>query len=581
MNHDPNELLKIIDGLKLTIREIKEENREIKEEYKEIKEENRKIKQENDLMNETINEMCFVDELYNHGIPKLIFTKIVTKDTEYKSNYRKINEVHENNIIRIINGIDTFIKDGNIQSAFLIECKRLENNIQFAIEELIQDLVKLYFSDLIAKSKLELNMLTGASIGASSEDKVYDEDEDETNKKRRSYKPDCWIVINNDYRPVLVVEVKSPVPWYRSTQARNNPPINDSKAIGQLYEYMLKQKNFYNQRFVFGILTSLDEWKIYWLPDTDEYSKSSILIENNIEIDDEIDNGDRILCSSIIYKHNEKSLAKIILSIIIKSYFSPRYPVDLLSTKRNYIFLSRNNWKWTKYKTDQIDKFFDNISFDMPHQRTNNFTVLRYFRGGKYSRVRLAMSDNGNLVVLKEFTESHSNMSTLELVEQEVKCWNKINNVKVYKTVVNNKDTLVMPLIFHIHDDRKNKILHLPLDLKIWCVEDKAIPGELPTYLENINDDIKNFSINLQNIDEEAIAKCANNGYYHDDLEFRHIGLRPIINNNRIEALDPVLIDFEYIKDTNNKDIAYNQMMDIINTQFIKYEEDGYVVLNE
>ena len=76
---------------------------------------------------------------------------------------------------------------------------------------------------------------------------------------------------------------------------------------------VLKQKNFYNQRFVFGILTTLDEWKICWLNDTDKCARSDEIIQDTF-ISRFQPNLEREIYSSKVYKHTDPDLTRVLLS---------------------------------------------------------------------------------------------------------------------------------------------------------------------------------------------------------------------------------------------------------------------------
>ena len=218
------------------------------------------------------------------------------------------------------------------------------------------------------------------------------------------------------------------------------------------------------------------------------------------------------------------------------------------------------------------------INFRIPNRETTDFTVIRYFKGGKYSRIRLAISDEGNLVVLKEFLDDN------DICYQEEKCWREINEVDdIYVNIIADRNTLVMPLVFHIHDDKLRKQIHIPIDLRKWSVEDKAIPGIIPEYMEQINIELQKFYYNIEEISMIAIDKCARSGYIHKDLELRHIGLLPIFNKNNdniIDYMEPVFIDFGIMEKCDDYNKAKSEMLNDFNNLIQKYTLKGYTFIN-
>lgn len=50
----------------------------------------------------------------------------------------------------------------------------------------------------------------------------------------------------------------------------------DTKQVGsELYDYMLRLKSFYGLHYAFGIVSSYEEWQIFWLSDSTTYAANS------------------------------------------------------------------------------------------------------------------------------------------------------------------------------------------------------------------------------------------------------------------------------------------------------------------
>lgn len=595
------EELKIINKKLEKKAEKLEELEQKVEKLEELEEKNEELEEKNKKF---MNNNFYINMLYYSGIKKLSFYKTVTNVTKPKTTHKPVIQNNNNKIFNILTNIQDYINTDNISeisSSFLNKCKYDNYAIEFGDESDIQSYINLYIADLIISSTLKLKTTSGSAKNMT-----------ESNNKRN--KSDIWAILRDDYRPILPVEIKPPIPTSDKKNEQTNNDVFNNKISGQLYDYMITLKYFYNQKYVFGILTTLDEWKIYWLPNTDNCAENDTLFNMYEDIENEVINiRGRIVHSSRIYKHTEKDLAKVLLSVLVKCYYSPKFPVELVSDKRIYIKLTKDTWKWVQYSSDFINKITNNLKLSFPDNRVTNFSVLRFFKGGEYSKIRLILANNGSIFVLKEFLNSENDYDKdrgekdendeiiinddddsyeidddndenfCEQARQEKKCWQQINNipdVKLIKLV--RRDCLMMPLVFHIHVDRQNKIISIPLDLKLWCVDDKAIPGELPPILENLNDQLKNFKVNIHDVIDDAIYRCAKQKYIHNDLEFRHIGLYPVIekiegsNFYKIKRLKSVLIDFEKMKKVNSYSQAMDKMDKRIDDLYKEYKNDKY-----
>ncbi len=51
-----------------------------------------------------------------------------------------------------------------------------------------------------------------------------------------------------------------------------------SKRVhGQIYDYMLRLRHFFGQQLVFGIVTTYNEWRVYWLPDCNDAAGKDVI----------------------------------------------------------------------------------------------------------------------------------------------------------------------------------------------------------------------------------------------------------------------------------------------------------------
>jgi len=65
------------------------------------------------------------------------------------------------------------------------------------------------------------------------------------------------VVMNERGVPVGVCEVKKP----------GRTIINSPVVHGQIYDYMLRLRSFHGLKHVFGIVSTYEQWRLYWLDD--------------------------------------------------------------------------------------------------------------------------------------------------------------------------------------------------------------------------------------------------------------------------------------------------------------------------
>lgn len=394
--------------LKIEIKELNELN--IEKDRKIIEKDREIIKKDRKIMEKNI----FLKKLFNECINKIEFLKINCISTDDTVKDKKIINENTNSEFKLLSNIDDYInrkKLNTIESSFLNECNFIDNKIEFCDEKTIQTKIVAYINDIIRGTNLEISIIEICSSIKK--------------KNSESLTPDVCIIVKNKYKPILVIEVKSPKTTIKNCSCKkvkeNESILKNENVLEQLYEYMSKQHSFCGQKHVFGILTTLDEWKICWLPESNDAAISNVLIDDNIDnnIDFEFN---REIISSKTFNHTTKNLARIILSVIVKSYYSPCFPINIFSTKRHYIKLTTQHWLWTKYKDYKLEIMNNNLNFNIPHHNTSSFVVLKYFYSGTHSRVRLCISESGSIVIIKSFINANKDISSEELSNQELIC---------------------------------------------------------------------------------------------------------------------------------------------------------------
>ncbi|KAM9981284.1 hypothetical protein ACTFIY_003576 [Dictyostelium cf. discoideum] len=162
-------------------------------------------------------------------------------------------------------------------------------------------------------------------------------------------KPDIMVLANSIGLPIGIIEVKKP----------SKNIMENERLHGQTFNYMLSIAEMYGQEDVYGISTTYDCWRVYWLPRCDRSAISSeldvisqskttlekpVTITSTSNLQDSITTIDdillptpnkRIVYRSKVYEYSDKHLPKVLYSVLMKMYYSKRKEeIPLLDVKR-------------------------------------------------------------------------------------------------------------------------------------------------------------------------------------------------------------------------------------------------------
>jgi len=162
---------------------------------------------------------------------------------------------------------------------------------------------------------------------------------------------DIWLVMSHD-RPVGVVEVKLP----------GEKIMRSPNVYGQIFDDMMSLRSFHGLKHVFGIVTTYEEWQIFWLPETMTAAASTVApplelrlappemkneeVECCVQKEDE--EGAEALSSAMpqkcyrggVFKSNAADLPLTLCSLFRKMNASPSGHVKLLDDSRPYVVMT-------------------------------------------------------------------------------------------------------------------------------------------------------------------------------------------------------------------------------------------------
>jgi hypothetical protein len=144
--------------------------------------------------------------------------------------------------------------------------------------------------------------------------------------------------------------------------------------------------------------------------------------------------------------------------------------------------------------------------------------------------------------------------------------WQNVYGQPVYTQRLFRKEVLLMPFVFHCRVDEERKEVWFHFDLSYWGCEDKAF-GEshpiLSEWFSLFDAYYRSKELTPKRVAERAIDLLASKRLAHRDLEWRHVSLLPIIDqeSTTIRDMMPVFIDLSTVTPVETEEIAKEEML--------------------
>jgi hypothetical protein len=204
-----------------------------------------------------------------------------------------------------------------------------------------------------------------------------------------------------DNRVDAMVFVKDPSSI--SGLAQVKVPGSKMDDIYQIVDYMVDLRNFCNVRYVFGVYTTYEEWKILWFEDSQEAAES----ESKERYDElclagsaneyAIKQGTVKILQSKTYRYSDPELIEYLVTLLYKVSMTPVYnPTKFIDERARYVYATATS---ILYKS--LPNRLKCFKYAMPPKQTRNFYILSYFHHGGDGSVALVTSESGNLAVIK------------------------------------------------------------------------------------------------------------------------------------------------------------------------------------
>jgi hypothetical protein len=392
------------------------------------------------------------------------------------------------------------------------------NQLLLHTESDIQGFVKLVLGDAIAAAGLK------DELHLANELSVVD------------LRPDIWLVLSSHRMPVGVIEVKKP----------GSTIMQKPLVFGQIYDYLLQLQSFNGLKTPFGIVTTYVEWRICWLANdsSDNLAASTFHDTSSVEaktsdIDetmnyttdldvDDVDLGEptqmsddlRIVHGTNVMQFDDNNLVNMLATLLHKMTHVELSPVALIDASRSYIVTNEKSWYWARLSLSKPDTRLSSTA--MPKSNTQQFWLLKDFRGGVDGRVWLACSRSGAACVIKFSVGQGSDDDKKARLEQEMKLWHIINeDARVRVQRIAGSWALVMPYLRHATDA-----------------------------------DFANADFQADT--SEEVKRWADAGYQQDDAARRHVGLKSPGDNSKHR---PVFFDLAHVQEGVSPAVALEYMM--------------------
>ena len=320
-------------------------------------------------------------------------------------------------------------------------------------------------------------------------------------------------------------------------------PEFDMDSLYQIVDYMAN----FHVRFVFGILTTYEKWRILWFEDVEFDERCKAGTANDYSIGP----GNISIFASRVYDYSEVALVETLVSLLYKISMTPiASPQKLIDHHKKYIHAMKDTFTY-----ESLPSSINSFSYKMPHRQCQNFYILQYYHRGGDGRVALCCSSTGNLCVVKFLLNRDGEEAVLK---EKADLWNCLWGSKCRVVQLKGRFALLMPFCFHIRTLSRKPTY---CGLQNW--NRRAMHSAMPFD----DDDVDEFSkLNQQKFfiyqndlmiaAKEALTYMLKHSVQHDDLKWVYVALLPSFSaSSDTVDLTHVLLDLTrttQVSDTSN-----------------------------
>jgi hypothetical protein len=345
-------------------------------------------------------------------------------------------------------------------------------------------------------------------------------------------------------------------------------PGSNMDNVYQIVDYMIDLRNSFNVRFVFGVYTTYEMWKILWFEDSQDAAQCESKQEyDNLCVagsanDYSITSGTVNIFESKIYQFCDPELVECLATLLYKVSMTSVYnPTKFIEERSRYVYATS---KSIQYKS--LPKDLKYFKYALPSKRTQNFYILSYFHRGGDGRVALVSSKKGNLGVIK-FLHDDGEIDDIQtaLSHEQIR-WELFWQVQCRIVKINHRSGLLMPFCMTFNQHRF-KAGQIPFSsLQTWNkTSPKHIYDSLSDELEGcVNTKALNIFQESPLIGtKEALLSISQKATSHMDICLRHIALLPIWNREtEVYDFKTILIDLTRVESDLDPDVAHARALE-------------------
>jgi hypothetical protein len=483
-------------------------------------------------------------DLLTEGIPFRQFQRDATKSTGHTSDHKTIKSEGTGPYeFGILDDLEEILRQANntrLPSALLLKFRPTRNDptIRYNNEAKIQGYVEALLQDILEL----LNFAERVSI----------EPENALSKVKYlgkgSNRADFWVVLTSTNRPIMVVEVKSPL---------DPDVLLNGRVRGQVWDYLLDVMSFFGQYHVIGVSSTLRETCFHWFPHSDAYVASTTLQPQAPapELDMPQMAVDRELHSSALIDHTDTRLVPMLLTAIIKAMNSPHSPVPMIDVRRAYVRVSQEEWTWARITAAVANTLTFHVTEEA--QDSDGFLVIKYFFRSSEKKVWLTLAEPSQQIVVAKI------FATEPEARRERDLWELVNRVpEAFCTKVRESWAMCTPFAIHASEGA-DKTITFNFNVAEWARQSGANAGQPPASVAAFSTRLAALgsSWSVLGAAQHAIRKSAEAGVVHKDLAWRHIALLPVFDERGdVQRLEPVLLDFGRVEEGVDREAALAQM---------------------
>ncbi|KAJ3392393.1 hypothetical protein HDU92_008452 [Lobulomyces angularis] len=348
-----------------------------------------------------------------------------------------------------------------------------------------------------------------------------------------------------------------------------NPNFNENnldniKIYNIVNDCMKEIKYSCQSKFIFVIITTYIEWRICWCSNTSiiagAFGKHLITSSIDTSVNTPLTNlRINTLYVRKIYKFNDPSITKIILSCMYKMY---------IANKKEFEDTGEKDIKFKMIQPLSTTSIWRSLSTEvkyfncLPGHNSRRIYLLGIHSRDANNRTWLSCSHKKTLLLMK-IRNKNSNLEVT--LEEELKLWELLWDIKVNIMSSLDRQILLLPYVVSCRKDCNSKVCFKhPV---LWKTEkyekitdifdcNKILMNNVTSIFDK--DSISKYIDNPLKIATVALNRLKEKGFKHNDIKWEYIALMPFMKD-KTWHLEPIITDLINIKQEDPENISIEE----------------------